>query len=232
MGSQDAQVLGPARDAVIKDLFRLGVVRIDVDQGFALAAGGRSPVYLDHRRLFGEPGVREAALDLWCTTLKEFLQLKVLVGGAFCPKDWVVAGTATAGIAPAFGLAGLLKCPFAYVRSGAKSHGLARRIEGADVQGRRVVVVDDMVTTGLSLMQAAEALNEEGAHAVAATSFTSRISREELRGSAKAAGSEEPWCLPFHAVLSLSLLFSRAVELGLVSEGQWPNLKAWLQSHH
>lgn len=218
-------------------MFQYGCVCIDTDKGFALAAGGRSPVYLDHRRLFAVPGLRELALDLWTESLQGYLSRVVLKGDRFVAADWVIAGTATAGIAPAFGLAARLGCPFAYVRSGNKAHGLGRAVEGAEVGSSRVVVVDDMVTTGSSLLTAAHQLKREGAAVACATSFTTRVARHELAwvacGAEVGASAHEPSAaerLDFYAVASLRELLGVARQLAVIRPEQWSEVDRWLES--
>ena len=209
---------------LVREMFRCGVVQVNTDTGFLLAAGGRSPLYLDHRRLFGVPGLREAALDVWAGALRGFMvSLLEGAGAVWSARDWCLAGTATAGIAPAFGLATRLGCSFAYVRSGAKGHGLARTVEGAEIKGLRVIMVDDMVTTGASLLQAADNVRlegkETGVSVLGATSFTSRLAR---------TGLGSPVALPFFSVVTVSGLLEEARRLELVPAGQWPVLKSWL----
>jgi orotate phosphoribosyltransferase len=218
--------------ALIAGLLEHGVLRIDTVSGFALASGGRSPVYIDHRRLFGVPGLREQALQLWAQGLRDFLSAGAVRLGPFEAGGWGIAGTATAGIAPAFGLAGLLGCPFAYVRSGAKRHGLGQMVEGASLDGLKVVVVDDMVTTGGSLLQAAKVLQDAGCDVVSATSFSSRqpcVSLPALEDpNAKVSPDSLSKPLPFFALFTLFELLEAAHAARKISDSDWDQLRQWL----
>lgn len=135
-----------------QDLLRIGAVTLRPDAPFTWASGLRSPIYTDIRRTLGFPDVRQR--------LVEGLVAAVAEGAE------VVAGTATAGIPWGAMVADRLILPMAYVRSAAKAHGQSRRIEGAEVAGRRVVLVEDTISTGGSALDAARALDDAGAEVV------------------------------------------------------------------
>ena len=119
---------------------------------FKLSSGGRSRYYVDVRRVWGDPAASSRLVDLAAAYI-------AAVGLDFD----VVAGVATGGLPLAALLSERLAVPMAYVRVERKGHGLGRLVEGAPVAGRRVLVVDDVATTGGSLARAVEALREEGA---------------------------------------------------------------------
>lgn len=124
-------------------LLSAGAVHLRPDQPFTFASGIRSPVYCDNRVLLGHVAARR------------------LISSAFAEHVHsadVLAGPATGGIAWAAWVAELLNLPMAYVRSTAKGHGRSQQIEGADVQGRSVVVLEDTISTGESALNAIEAL--------------------------------------------------------------------------
>lgn len=131
-----------------EDLLRIGAVALRPDDPFTWASGLKAPVYTDVRRVLGHPDVRRRLADA------------LAAAAGACD---VVAGTATAGIPWGALVADRLDRPFAYVRSAAKAHGQGRRIEGAEVAGRRVVLVEDTVSTGGSALDAAAALHDAGA---------------------------------------------------------------------
>lgn len=200
--------------AFVTQMCRAGVLNIDGNSGFTLTSGQSSPVYLDHRLLFGIPSLRREALALWTQLVIRFLP-------SLNQRSVAVVGTATAGIAPAFGLADALGLPFAYVRTAAKSHGLRRTVEGALHPGDEVVVVDDMVSTGGSALAAADRLREAG-HAVALiTSFTSREPGESAIRDRQ---------YRFASVFQMGPMLAAARDASLMTEADWEACSAWLDS--
>ena len=133
-------------------LLSIGAVFLRPDEPFTWASGIKSPIYCDNRLILTAPEVRanveQALADM---ISREF------------PKAEVLMGTATAGIAHAAIAAHLLGLPMGYVRSGNKDHGRQNRIEGRLVPGEKVVVVEDLISTGGSALEAVEALREAGA---------------------------------------------------------------------
>ena len=133
------------------DLLRIGAVKLSPEAPFTWASGLRSPVYCDNRLTIGHPEVRRRITD-------GFVEIIRAVG----LQPEVIAGTATAGIPHAAWLADRLGLPMVYVRSKAKGHGTSSRIEGPVDPGRRVLLVEDLVSTGGSSVTALEALREAG----------------------------------------------------------------------
>jgi len=120
-------------------------------QPFTFASGIKSPIYCDNRLLIADVAIRHTISDAFAALVTDV--------------D-VVAGTATAGIPWAAWVAERAARPMAYVRSGAKTHGRGRQVEGADINGKRVLLLEDTVSTGESAVTAIEALYTEGASAV------------------------------------------------------------------
>lgn len=129
-------------------LLEAGAVLIRPREPFTFASGLRSPIYCDNRILLGNVAARQIVT-------RGFV--------AQCTDAQIVAGPATGGIPWAAWAAEALGIPMAYVRSSAKGHGRGRQVEGAMVKGRRVVLLEDTVSTGESALQAADALRAEGA---------------------------------------------------------------------
>ena len=133
-------------------LLSIGAVFLRPDEPFTWASGIKSPIYCDNRLILTAPEVRanveQALADM---ISREF------------PEAEVLMGTVTAGIAHAAIAAHLLGLPMGYVRSGNKDHGRQNRIEGRLVPGEKVVVVEDLISTGGSALEAVEALREAGA---------------------------------------------------------------------
>jgi orotate phosphoribosyltransferase len=207
-------------------LFEHAVVRINTTDGFLLTGGGRAPVYLDHRRLFGIPKLREAALDVWAdqlrTKIMQYTSPQADVTRVGC------VGTATAGIAPAFGLATRLGAPFGYVRSSPKAHGLGQIVEGAPLDGTPVLVVDDMVTTGGSIIQACNILRKAECSVILATSFTSKYKQSSLKLNATHNANENGIVVTdFVHVFSLHELLESGNALGCMTSDQWQAVAKW-----
>jgi orotate phosphoribosyltransferase len=141
----------PADLALAQDLLRIGAVTLRPDDPFTWASGRLAPIYTDNRLTLSFPEVRQRIAE-------GFLRLARRAGGADA-----VSGTATAGIPHATLLADRLELPLTYVRSSAKGHGKGNRIEGRVEPGQRVLVVEDLVSTGGSVIQAVEALRDAGA---------------------------------------------------------------------
>lgn len=137
--------------AVARALLDATAVTLTPDAPVTFKSGLISPVYVDNRRLTFHPGPWRVVIEAFATTL-----------GTRPPVD-VIAGVEAAGIPHSSGLAYAMGAPSVFVRKEAKEHGLGRRIEGGDVDGRRVVLVEDMVTTGGSSLSAIAALREAGA---------------------------------------------------------------------
>lgn len=120
---------------IAKLLLNTGAVRLNVENYFTFASGIKSPIYCDNRFLLGFPKERDEIIEQFCDI--DFVQ-----------KAEVIAGTSTAGIAWAAIIADRLKKPMAYVRSESKSHGTGKLIEGADVLGKKTVIIEDLISTG------------------------------------------------------------------------------------
>jgi orotate phosphoribosyltransferase len=129
-------------------LLETGAVRIQPDNPFTWASGMRSPIYCDNRVLLSYPEIRTGLVDLMVKVIKDF---------ELCDT---VAGVATAGIPAGALLADRLKLPFAYVRAKPKEHGRQNLIEGVIQKDARVLVVEDLISTGMSSLQAVEAIRQ------------------------------------------------------------------------
>lgn len=131
-------------------LLEASAVKLRVDEPFTLRSGIKSPIYCDNRLLISDVPKRKEIIDAFVLALTGL--------------DYdVIAGTATAGIPWAAWVAGKLDKPLVYVRSEAKDHGKGARVEGRLEQGTRVVLLEDLVTTGGSSISAVHALRDAGA---------------------------------------------------------------------
>ena len=137
---------------VAADLLKIGAIKLSPNQPFTWASGWKSPIYCDNRLSLSYPDVRS----------KIKTALGLAISNSFNGID-VIAGVATAGIPQGVLAAEELGLPFIYVRSKSKGHGLQNMIEGKIEEGQRVLLVEDLVSTGGSSLAAADALKEAGA---------------------------------------------------------------------
>ncbi|MCI7488572.1 MAG: orotate phosphoribosyltransferase [Oscillospiraceae bacterium] len=145
---------------IAKDLLKIQAVFLSPDKPFTWASGIKSPVYCDNRLTLTAPEVRTDVE----TGLKELIEENY-------PGAEVLMGTSTAGIAHAAITAHLMGLPMGYVRSGNKDHGRQNRIEGKLEKGQKVVVVEDLISTGGSVIEVVDALREAGAEVLGIVSI-------------------------------------------------------------
>lgn len=145
---------------IAKDLLKIQAVFLSPDKPFTWASEIKSPVYCDNRLTLTAPEVRTDVE----TGLKELIEENY-------PEAEVLMGTSTAGIAHAAITAHLMRLPMGYVRSGNKDHGRQNRIEGKLEKGQKVVVVEDLISTGGSVIEVVDALREAGAEVLGIVSI-------------------------------------------------------------
>ena len=145
---------------IAKDLLSIKAVFFRPDEPFTWASGIKSPVYCDNRLTLTSPKVRTDVETSLAETIKENY-----------PDAEVLMGTSTAGIAHAAITAHIMDLPMGYVRSGNKDHGRGNRIEGKLEKGQKVVVVEDLISTGGSVIEVVEALREAGAEVLGIVSI-------------------------------------------------------------
>lgn len=143
-----------------KALLKAKAVFLRPSEPFTWASGIKSPVYCDNRLLLGFPEIRAEIENI----LKEVVESQY-------PEVEVLMGTSTAGIPHAAIVAEKMGLPMGYVRSGNKDHGRGNRIEGADPRGKKTVIVEDLISTGGSVIEVAEALREAGAEVLGIASL-------------------------------------------------------------
>ncbi|CAM4221761.1 orotate phosphoribosyltransferase [Lacicoccus alkaliphilus] len=151
-----------AKKSVAKALLDIGAVQIRPDAPFTWASGIISPIYCDNRQIIGHVDTRKRIVQHFTEKINEI-----------APDAEVVAGTSTAGIPHAAFISEVMDLPMCYVRGSKKKHGTGRLIEGAAVEGRKVVLIEDLISTGGSSIEAAEILREEGAEVEAVVAIFS-----------------------------------------------------------
>ena len=147
-------------ERIARDLLSIGAVFFRPDEPFTWASGIQSPVYCDNRLTLTAPAVRNDVE----TGLAELVKTHY-------PEAEVLMGTSTAGIAHAAIVGHLMNLPMGYVRSGAKDHGRKNQIEGRLEPGQKVVVVEDLISTGGSVIEVVNILREAGANVLGVVSI-------------------------------------------------------------
>ena len=148
------------RTHIARHLLSIGAVFLRPDEPFVWASGIKSPIYCDHRLILTAPEARnEVEQAIADTVRREY------------PEAQVLMGTATAGIAHAAIAAHLLGLPMGYVRSGSKDHGRRNQIEGKLTPGEKVVVIEDLISTGGSVLDTVAALRAAGAEVLGVISI-------------------------------------------------------------
>ncbi len=145
---------------IAKALLSIGAVFFRPEEPFTWASGIKSPVYCDNRLILTAPEYRTTVENAIAETVKKEY-----------PECEVLMGTSTAGIAHAAIAAHILGMPMGYVRSGNKDHGRQNRIEGKLEKGQKVVVIEDLISTGGSVIEVVEALREAGAEVIGIVSI-------------------------------------------------------------
>ena len=148
------------KELIAKDLLKIRAVFFRPDEPFIWASGIKSPVYCDNRLTLTAPEVRNDVENSLAAVIREKY-----------PEAEVLMGTSTAGIAHAAITGHIMGLPMGYVRSGAKDHGRQNRIEGRLEAGQKVVVVEDLISTGGSVIEVVEALREAGAEVLGVVSI-------------------------------------------------------------
>lgn len=148
------------KELIAKDLLKIKAVFFRPEEPFTWASGIKSPVYCDNRLTLTTPEVRTDVEKGLAKLVKEYY-----------PEAEVLMGTSTAGIAHAAITAHLLDMPMGYVRSGAKDHGRQNQIEGRLEKGQKVVVVEDLISTGGSVIEVVNVLREAGAEVLGVVSI-------------------------------------------------------------
>ncbi|WP_026674342.1 orotate phosphoribosyltransferase [Alkalihalobacterium bogoriense] len=197
---------------IVSHLLDIKAVALKPNDPFTWSSGLKSPIYCDNRLTLSYPNVRRAIAD----------GLVQLIEQHFDGVD-VVAGTATAGIPHAAWVSERMELPMAYIRSKSKGHGKGNQIEGVINEGDRVVIVEDLISTGGSVMTAAEAVREAGAEVVGVVAiFTYGLESGQI--NLQNANIEAVTLTDYDALLEVSL------ERNEITNDQIEKLKQWREN--
>lgn len=194
---------------VASGLLNAGAIRLQPDEPFTWSSGWKSPIYCDNRISLSFPELR--------TYIKA--QLAALVRTHF-PDTEAIAGVATAGIPQGALIADYLNLPFLYVRSKPKGHGMTNQIEGKASPGQRVVVVEDLISTGGSSLKAVEALREADVKVdglVAIFTYGFDLASENFAQAG----------VPYHCLSNYSHLLDEALRRHIIREEDKELLTNW-----
>lgn len=194
---------------VAQKLLEIKAVELRPDDYFTWTSGIKSPIYCDNRLTMSYPNVRKLIAKGLTELIKEnFKEVEV------------IAGTATAGIPHAAWISDLLDLPMIYVRDAKKKHGKTNQIEGKIEKGQKVVVVEDLISTGLSSINVVKALEEEGCEVLGVVAIYSyQINK------AKEAFKEAN--VKYFTLTNYDLLIEEAKEQGYIEENSISELVAW-----
>lgn len=193
-------------------LLETKAVKLSPGQPFKWSSGWNSPIYCDNRVTLSFPHIRSFIKQELAELIKKYY-----------PDAEAIAGVATAGIAQGALVADLLEMPFLYVRPQPKSHGMGNQIEGKLLEGQKVVLVEDLISTGGSSLKAAEAVKAAGGEVVGmAAIFTYGFSLAEE--NFKQAG------IPLHCLSDYKALTEAAVANGYIPASDMETLSQWRRS--
>ncbi len=195
--------------AVAGKLLEIQAIKLSIERPFTWASGWKSPIYCDNRKTLSFPHIREFIKSEMCNQIFEEF-----------PDAEYLAGVATAGIAWGAMAADQLKLPFIYVRSKPKEHGMGNQIEGYYEVGKKVVVIEDLISTGKSSLAVVQALRSAGLQIAGMVSIFNYGFDEAARAFA-AQGVKT------RSLTDYSNLIGLAVEKGSVNPDQYKTLVKW-----
>ncbi|MFD1928932.1 orotate phosphoribosyltransferase [Sporosarcina siberiensis] len=194
---------------IAKILLNVGAIELSPNEPFTWASGIESPIYCDNRLTMADPVGRKQIAEGLARIIREQYS-----------DTTVIAGTATAGIPHAAWVADILGLPMVYIRSAAKGHGRSRQIEGKITSDDKAVIIEDLISTGGSSLNAAEALRSEN---VEVTGIVS-IFTYELQSADKAFAAEN---LTYTSLTNFGALIEAAEESGAISDESIDSLLEW-----
>ena len=195
--------------AIAQSLLDIEAVTLSPNDRFTWSSGIQSPIYCDNRVTLGYPEVREAIRDGLIELIETHFE-----------NVEVISGTATAGIPHAAFISEKMKLPMNYVRSKSKSHGKQNQIEGAASLGKKVVVIEDLISTGGSSITAVDALREAGAEVLGVVAIFTY-------GLSKADDMFKEADVPFYTLSSFDELVEVAAEQGQIAKEDIDSLVQW-----
>lgn len=204
--------MNSVKHEIARKLLEVKAVRLQPTDPFTLASGWKSPIYCDNRLTLSYPEVRAYISRALADLVRELY-----------PEATMICGVATGAIASGVLVAEHLGLPFCYVRSKAKDHGRGNQIEGKVEPGDKIVVVEDLISTGGSSLKAVAALREAGLEVLGmVANYTHQFAQAEQAFAE--VGVE------LHTLTNYDALIEEAVRSGVVGAGELETLKEWRQA--
>jgi orotate phosphoribosyltransferase len=197
---------------VAEYLLQIKAIKLQPSNPFTWASGWKSPIYCDNRKILSFPEVRSFIRDSFALKVKELY-----------PKAELIAGVATGAIAHGVLVADKLGLPFIYVRSGAKDHGLGNQIEGSFEPGQKVVVIEDLISTGGSSLGAVKTLREAGCDVLGMEAIFTYGFAKSFEGFA----AEN---CKLDTLSNYNTLIEMALETGYIGQAEMAALKKWREN--
>lgn len=194
---------------LIADLLEINAVALNPKEPFTWASGLKSPIYTDNRLTFAYPDIRVKIAELLAKKIQQAY-----------PEVNVIGGVATAGIPHATSVANLMDLPLNYVRSKPKDHGRGKQIEGRCEEGDKVVLIDDLISTGGSILKTVEAVQKEGVTVIGTASIFSYDLPQAKENFARAQMSTL-------ALVTFPELIEEAKQVGYIDQVELEMLQAW-----
>jgi orotate phosphoribosyltransferase len=199
------------KKAIAEKLLQINAIKLNVHQSFTWASGWKSPIYCDNRKILSFPFVRDFIKSEMCNVIFQTFQ-----------NADMIAGVATAGIPWGAMAADQLKLPYIYVRPKPKEHGLGNQIEGFFERGKRVVVVEDLVSTGKSSLQVVDGLKNAGLNVDGMVSIFNY-------GFPEAKDAFEKYQLTLKSLTDYDSLIALAIQQNKIPEEDQKALLNWRQ---
>ena len=197
---------------IAEKLLQINAIKLSLDEPFTWASGWKSPIYCDNRKSLSFPLIRDLIKMEMCNTISQ----------AF-PKADLLAGVATAGIAWGAMVADKLKLPYIYVRPKPKEHGLGNQIEGYYEKGMKVVVIEDLISTGQSSLAVVQVLKQSSLQVDGLVSIFTY-------GFNEAVEAFNQTNITFKSLTDYTTLIAMAIEKGIVSANQQKTLLEWREN--
>jgi orotate phosphoribosyltransferase len=190
-------------------LLQIKAIKLQSSNPFTWASGWKSPIYCDNRKTLSFPEIRSYIRDSFAELIKDLY-----------PQTEMIAGVATGAIAHGALIADKLGLPFIYVRSGAKEHGLGNQIEGYFERGQKVVVIEDLISTGGSSLNAVNALRESSCDVLGMLA----IFTYEFKKAADAFAAQN---CRLKTLSNYSVLVETALKTGYIGQTEVETLRNW-----
>ena len=198
--------------AVAARLLQVEAIKLSPNKPYTWASGWKSPIYCDNRRVLSFPYDRDFIKSELCSVIFEKF-----------PEATAIAGVATAGIAWGAMAADQLKLPFLYVRPKPKEHGLGNQIEGAVEKGQKILIIEDLISTGKSSLQVCDVLKEAGVEVIGMVSIFNY-------GFSQAADAFESAGIKLISLTNYGVLIDLALQNNMVNPKELEMLLSWREN--